>query len=217
MQKKILAVAIAAAFSGQALADNSNVTLYGVANVSYDIVDTGSDTAGKASFSSNKVPSNTSRLGLKGVEDLGDGLAAVWQIEQKTGLDNGGGTFAARNTFPGLKSDSAAFAKYWKAKTGNDVVVKQSHGGSGKQARAIIDGLDADVATLALAYDVDELAAKAWLVPNDWQSRPAHNSAPLPVPEAAAAQQPVARPRRVRTDRDEATRVGVQLHVPAPG
>ena len=73
---------------------------------------------------------------------------------------------------------NAAFARYWKGKSGDDVVVKQSHGGSGKQARAIIDGLEADVATLALAYDVDELAAKAWLIPNDWQARLKHNSSP---------------------------------------
>ncbi len=73
---------------------------------------------------------------------------------------------------------NAAFAKYWKGKTGNDVVVKQSHGGSGKQARAIIDGLEADVATLALSGDIDALASKAWLIPNDWQSRLKHNSSP---------------------------------------
>lgn len=73
---------------------------------------------------------------------------------------------------------NAAFAKYWNGKTGNNVTVRQSHGGSGKQARAIIDGLEADVATLALAYDVDELAAKARLIPNNWQSRLAHNSSP---------------------------------------
>ncbi len=73
---------------------------------------------------------------------------------------------------------NAAFAKYWKAKTGNDVVVKQSHGGSGKQARAIIDGLEADVATLALSGDIDALASKAWLIPDNWQSRLKHNSSP---------------------------------------
>ena len=56
---------------------------------------------------------------------------------------------------------SAAFAKYWKAKTGNDVTVNQSNGGSGKQARAVIDGLDADVVTLGLAYDIDAIADKA--------------------------------------------------------
>ncbi|HEX5364701.1 MAG TPA: sulfate ABC transporter substrate-binding protein [Gallionella sp.] len=73
---------------------------------------------------------------------------------------------------------NAAFAKYWKARTGNDVVVKQSHGGSGKQARAIIDGLEADVATLALSGDIDALASKAWLIPDNWQTRLKHNSSP---------------------------------------
>jgi sulfate transport system substrate-binding protein len=71
-----------------------------------------------------------------------------------------------------------AFAKQWMAKTGDNVIVKQSHGGSGKQARAVIDGLEADVVTLALAYDVDELAEKAKLIPADWQKRLKHNSAP---------------------------------------
>jgi sulfate/thiosulfate-binding protein len=71
-----------------------------------------------------------------------------------------------------------AFAAYWKAKTGDTVAVKQSHGGSGKQARSVIDGLDADVVTLALAYDIDEIAAKAKLLPLDWQKRLKHNSSP---------------------------------------
>jgi sulfate/thiosulfate-binding protein len=73
---------------------------------------------------------------------------------------------------------NAAFAKYWKSKTGDNVTVKTSHGGSGKQARAIIDGLEADVATLALAYDVAQLHEKAKLIPKDWQKRLPHNSAP---------------------------------------
>jgi len=72
----------------------------------------------------------------------------------------------------------SAFSTYWKAKTGDVVTVKQSHGGSGKQARSVIDGLDADVVTLALAYDVDEIAAKAKLIAPDWQKRLRHNSAP---------------------------------------
>src|ERR1700710_366410 len=71
-----------------------------------------------------------------------------------------------------------AFAKYWKAKTGDDVTIKNSHGGSGSQSRAVIDGLDADVVTLALAYDIDALADKAKLLPADWQKRLPHNSAP---------------------------------------
>ena len=70
------------------------------------------------------------------------------------------------------------FAKYWKAKTGQDVTIKQSHGGSGKQARSIIDGLDADVATLALAGDTDALVTHGGLVKPDWQKRLPHNSAP---------------------------------------
>jgi len=73
---------------------------------------------------------------------------------------------------------NTVFAKRWKEKTGDNVVVQQSHGGSGKQARSIIDGLEADVATLALAYDVDALAEKGKLIPANWQGRLPHNSAP---------------------------------------
>ena len=76
------------------------------------------------------------------------------------------------------KEFNVAFAKDWQAKTGDKVTVNQSHGGSGKQARAIIDGLDADVATLALAYDVDQLYEKGKLIPKDWQKRLPHNSSP---------------------------------------
>jgi sulfate/thiosulfate-binding protein len=73
---------------------------------------------------------------------------------------------------------NAAFAKYWKGKTGEDVTVKQSHGGSGKQARTVIDGLPADVVTLALAGDVDAIATNGKLLPVNWQSRLPHNSSP---------------------------------------
>src|ERR1044071_1002652 len=73
---------------------------------------------------------------------------------------------------------NAAFAKYWKAKTGNDVHINQSHGGSGKQARSVIDGLPADVVTLALAGDIDAVATKGKLLPVNWQQRLANNSAP---------------------------------------
>jgi sulfate/thiosulfate-binding protein len=72
---------------------------------------------------------------------------------------------------------NTAFAKYWQKEKGQTVVVKQSHAGSSKQARAVIDGLDADVVTLALAYDVDAIA-KARLLPSDWQKRLPHNSSP---------------------------------------
>ena len=71
-----------------------------------------------------------------------------------------------------------AFAAYWKSKTGDTVIVNQSHGGSGKQARSVIEGLEADVVTLALAYDVDAIAAQGGLIPARWQSRLPENSAP---------------------------------------
>ena len=73
---------------------------------------------------------------------------------------------------------NAAFTKHWQAKTGDTVNIQQSHGGSGKQARGVIDGLQADVVTLALAYDVDAIADKAKLFPADWQKRLPNNSAP---------------------------------------
>ena len=71
-----------------------------------------------------------------------------------------------------------AFVQYWKAKSGQDVTIKQSHGGSSKQGRAVIDGLAADVVTLALAYDIDEIADKGHLLPSSWQKRLPHNSSP---------------------------------------
>lgn len=70
------------------------------------------------------------------------------------------------------------FIKHWKEKTGQDIKIKQSHGGSGKQARSVIDGLPADVVTLALAYDIDAIAQKAKLMPEDWQQKLPNNSSP---------------------------------------
>ena len=73
---------------------------------------------------------------------------------------------------------NTAFAKYWQQKTGDKVTIQQSHGGSGKQARSVIDGLHADVVTLALAYDIDAIAEKGGLLPSDWQRRLPDNSSP---------------------------------------
>ncbi len=73
---------------------------------------------------------------------------------------------------------NAAFSAHWKTKHGQEVTVRQSHGGSGKQARSVIDGLEADVVTLALGYDIDALHEQAKLIPEDWASRLPHNSAP---------------------------------------
>ncbi|WP_394823245.1 sulfate ABC transporter substrate-binding protein [Pendulispora albinea] len=73
---------------------------------------------------------------------------------------------------------NAAFAKHWQQKSGKSVSVRQSHGGSGKQARSVIDGLEADVVTLALAYDIQEIAERGKLLPDNWQSRLPNNSSP---------------------------------------
>jgi sulfate/thiosulfate-binding protein len=73
---------------------------------------------------------------------------------------------------------NAAFAKYWKVKAGQNVTIEQSHGGSSKQARAVIDGLQADVVTLALAYDIDAIAQNSGQIPADWQKRLPQNSTP---------------------------------------
>jgi len=73
---------------------------------------------------------------------------------------------------------NAAFAKYWEAKTQQKITINQSHGGSGKQARSVIDGLDADIVTLALAYDIDAISEKATLLPKNWQTRLPNNSSP---------------------------------------
>jgi sulfate/thiosulfate-binding protein len=70
------------------------------------------------------------------------------------------------------------FVTYWKGKTGQEVKIRQSHGGSGKQARSVIDGLEADVVTLALAYDIDQIAEKGGLLPANWQTRLPNNSSP---------------------------------------
>jgi sulfate/thiosulfate-binding protein len=76
------------------------------------------------------------------------------------------------------KDVNTAFARYWKDRTGQSLTINQSHGGSGKQARSVIDGLQADIVTLALAYDIDEIAQRAKLLPANWQSRLPQNSSP---------------------------------------
>ena len=73
---------------------------------------------------------------------------------------------------------NAAFARYWEAKTGVTVTIRQSHGGAGKQARAVIDGLEADVVTLALAYDINEISRRTGLTTSGWQERLRNNSCP---------------------------------------
>jgi sulfate/thiosulfate transport system substrate-binding protein len=108
---------------------------------------------------------------------------------------------------------NAAFSKFWKAKTGDNVTIKASHGGSGKQARAIIDGLDADVATLALAYDIDQLADKGHLVPKDWQKRLPHNSAPYTSTIVFLVRK--GNPKHIK-DGDDVIKPGVSVVTPNP-
>lgn len=108
-QQILIAAALAAAtISAPALAETGNVSVYGKVDLSYDFINTGSSAAGVSGASKGNVSSNVSRLGFKGAESLGDGLSAIWQIEQQINADDGtGGTFATRNTFLSLKSDSA--------------------------------------------------------------------------------------------------------------
>lgn len=108
---------------------------------------------------------------------------------------------------------NAAFSKHWLEKTGDKVTVKTSHGGSGKQARAIIDGLDADVATLALAYDVDQLAEKAKLIPKDWQKRLPHNSSPYTSTIVLLVRK--GNPKNIK-DWDDLIKPGVSVITPNP-
>ena len=108
---------------------------------------------------------------------------------------------------------NAAFAKYWKGKSGDTVVVRTSHGGSGKQARSVIDGLEADVVTLALAYDIDEIAQRGKLLAPDWQRRLPHNSAPYTSTIVFLVRK--GNPKGIK-DWDDLVKPGVQVITPNP-
>jgi len=108
---------------------------------------------------------------------------------------------------------NTAFVKYWKAKTGDDVVVSQSHGGSGKQAQSVINGLEADVVTLALAYDIDAISQKANLLPADWQKRLPDNSTPYTSTIVFLVRK--GNPRHIR-DWDDVIKPGVSVVTPNP-
>jgi len=108
---------------------------------------------------------------------------------------------------------NAAFAKRWQAAGGDSVTIRQSHGGSGKQARSVIDGLPADVVTLALAYDIDEIASKAKLLPANWQSRLPFNSAPYYSTIVFLVRK--GNPKGIK-DWDDLARPGVSVITPNP-
>ncbi|MDO9196380.1 sulfate ABC transporter substrate-binding protein [Rhodoferax sp.] len=108
---------------------------------------------------------------------------------------------------------NAAFAKHWKARTGQDVTIKQSHGGSGKQARSVIDGLDADVVTLALAGDVNALYKNGQWIAQDWQKRLPHNSAPYTSTIVLVTRQ--GNPKGIK-DWDDLVKPGISVITPNP-
>lgn len=108
---------------------------------------------------------------------------------------------------------NAAFAKHWKAQTSEEVTIKQSHGGSGKQARSVIDGLQADVVTLALAYDIDAIARRSSLLPHDWQKKLPNNSAPYTSTIVFVVRK--GNPKQIK-DWDDLVRPGVQVITPNP-
>jgi sulfate transport system substrate-binding protein len=108
---------------------------------------------------------------------------------------------------------NAAFAKQWKAKTGVDVQISQSHGGSGKQARSVIDGLQADVVTLGLAYDIDSIAEHAHLLPANWQTRLPNNSTPYTSTIVFLVRK--GNPKHIK-DWDDLVRSGVSVITPNP-
>lgn len=106
-----------------------------------------------------------------------------------------------------------AFSSHWQQRTGDRVTINQSHGGSGKQARAVLEGLRADVVTLALAYDVDALCLRRKLIPEDWQKRLPHNSAPYTSTIVFLVRQ--GNPRRIR-DWDDLIKPGISIVTPNP-
>jgi len=112
-----------------------------------------------------------------------------------------------------FKEYNVAFARYWKARTGETVIVRQSHGGSGKQGRAVIDGLGADVVTLALAYDIDAIHRKSGRLPGNWQGRLPHNSAPYVSTIVFLVRK--GNPKNIR-DWDDLVRPGIAVIVPNP-
>ena len=108
---------------------------------------------------------------------------------------------------------NAAFVEYWKAKSGQSVTIRQSHGGSGKQARAVLDGLEADVVTLALAYDIDEISRRSSLLPSDWQKRLPNNSCPYTSTIVFLVRK--GNPKNIK-DWDDLVRPGVSVITPNP-
>jgi len=132
------------------------------------------------------------------------GLAAAQQTLLNVSYDPTRELYSEFNT---------AFAKYWKAKSGQDVAIKQSHGGSGKQARSVIDGLEADVVTLALAGDIDAIHNLAKIIPADWQKRLPNNASPYTSTIVLVVRQ--GNPKGIK-DWDDLVKPGISVITPNP-
>jgi sulfate transport system substrate-binding protein len=148
--------------------------------------------------------------------------AAAWAAPAGAAPASGAPAAAAAVTLLNVSYDptrelyddyNKAFAAFWKTGTGQTVVINQSHGGSGKQARAVIDGLAADVVTLALAYDIDALASQGGLIPAGWQSRLPDNSTPYTSTIVFLVRK--GNPKRIH-DWSDLTRPGVAVITPSP-
>jgi len=156
------------------------------------------------------------------------GIGVLWLVGCKNGTNTDAGAGKASAASPQsvtllnvsydptreLYEDiNSAFAKFWKEKSGQQVTVRQSHGGSGKQARAVIDGLEADVVTLALAYDVDALYQRAKLIPENWQQRLGHNSSPYTSTIVFAVR--TGNPKHIK-DWNDLVKPGISVITPNP-
>src|SRR3546814_130372 len=164
----------------------------------------------------NKLKSTLSILTLAG-------LLAATACSDKEGNDQSGGEGTAKTvtllnvsydpTRELYKEVNAGFARKWEADTGHKIRFNMSHGGSGKQSRAVIDGLEADVVTLALAYDIDAIADKAKALPENWQSRLPHNSAPYTSTIVFLVRK--GNPKHIK-DWNDLIKPGVQVITPNP-
>jgi predicted porin len=182
MQKKIIVLALAAAFAMPAFADTANVTVYGAVNLSAEQINTGDSASGAKGANAFKVSSNVTKFGLKGAQDLGDGVSAIWQIEQQVDVDDAGGTgsgkntLATRNSFVGLADKSMGTVQLGKIDTPYKAATRSLDafgdsladnrtlmgGGKNKSAEQSFDGRDGNQIaytspdlgglTLALAY-----------------------------------------------------------------
>jgi sulfate/thiosulfate-binding protein len=165
---------------------------------------------------SKTIVGATSRRGVLSAAAAGAGLAALPGLFTGSAEAAAGGLTLLNVSYDPTrelyKAVNAAYAKYWKGKTGQDLVINQSHGGSGAQSRSVIDGLGADVVTLALAYDIDAIADRG-LIAKTWQSRLPENSSPYTSTIVFLVKK--GNPWKIR-DWGDLIRPGVQVVTPNP-